>query len=434
VHLEQAGHLLPAALRRVEDLVARLQQPRVDAHVGDLPALHHGNLEGKRRERRAVARWALLLGLRDGVHAPDGRDVFRRRQVIDDGIQDELDPLVAKRRPAQDGHDFEGDGGFSDRPDQLGLRDGLLGQILLGNPVIGLGDRFQQALAAGLGLRANVLRDLGDVEGRPQGVLPPRDEPHADQVDDPPEMIGFSEGGLDGQWHGCEALPHHLHGVGEVRADPVHLVDEGNLGDAVLVGLVPDGLRLRLHALHGGEDHDGAVENPEAALDLDREVHVPRGVDDMDLVVAPVAGGHGGRDGDPPLLLLGHPVHDGLAVVDLAHLVGLARVVENPLRDRRLPRVDVGDDPDVPDSRQLHSCHGYRVACGRRQSFPASPCRERRRAAYPPACACFAISLSGAMGSRRSMCPLIVVTSLPPTWMRIRLTSGRFPARELARE
>jgi hypothetical protein len=36
--------------------------------------------------------------------------------------------------------------------------------------------------------------------------------------------------------------------------------------------------------------------------------------------------------------------------VDLAHLVGAARVVQDPLGRGRLARVDVGHDPDVADA------------------------------------------------------------------------------------
>ena len=135
---------------------------------------------------------------------------------------------------------------------------------------------------------------------------------------------------------------------GIVRPDPVHLVDERHLGNAVLVGLVPDGLRLGLHPAYGAEDDDGPVEDPEAPLDLNGEIDMTRRVDDVDLMVFPGAGGHRRGDGDPPLLFLRHPVHHGLAVVDLAHLVGFPRVEENPLRHRRLAGIDVGDDSDIP--------------------------------------------------------------------------------------
>ena len=43
-----------------------------------------------------------------------------------------------------------------------------------------------------------------------------------------------------------------------------------------MVGLTPDRLRLRLHAGDGIEDDDAAVEDAQAALDLDGEVDVAR--------------------------------------------------------------------------------------------------------------------------------------------------------------
>src|SRR5262249_29384851 len=116
---------------------------------------------------------------------------------------------------------------------------------------------------------------------------------------------------------------------------------------AVLVRLAPHRLRLRLDAAHGAEDRHGAVEHAQAALDLDREVDVPGRVDDVDAVLAPEAGRRGGGDRDAALLLLLHPVHLGRALVDLAHLVRDARVVEDTLGGRGLPRIDVRHDPDV---------------------------------------------------------------------------------------
>ena len=61
----------------------------------------------------------------------------------------------------------------------------------------------------------------------------------------------------------------------------------------------------------------------------------------------PRSGRRGGRDRDAALLLLLHPVHRRGALVDLADLVGAARVVEDALGRRRLSGVDVRHDPDV---------------------------------------------------------------------------------------
>ena len=170
---------------------------------------------------------------------------------------------------------------------------------------------------------------------------------HLDQVDDADEVALAADRQLDRQRVGAEAVRHRLDRVEEVGAGAVHLVDVGEARDLVLVGLAPDGLRLRLDAGDGVEDGDRAVEDAQAALDLDREVDVAGRVDDVDPVAVPLAGGRGGGDRDAALLLLFHPVHDGGALVDLADFVGAAGVVEDALGRRRLTGVDVRHDPDV---------------------------------------------------------------------------------------
>ena len=148
---------------------------------------------------------------------------------------------------------------------------------------------------------------------------------------------------------GAQFFLHGVHGGPEIGPHAVHLVDEGQLGHAVFVRLMPDGLGLGLHAAHRVKDADGAVQHPKRAFHLDGEVHVARGVDDIDDATLPLAGGHRRSDGDAALLLLGHPVHDRGAVVHLAHLVGAAGVIEDALRQGGLPGVDVGNDADIAD-------------------------------------------------------------------------------------
>ena len=115
----------------------------------------------------------------------------------------------------------------------------------------------------------------------------------------------------------------------------------------------------RLDARDTVEHDDRAVEDAQAALDLDREVHVPGRIDNVDSMVVPGAGRRRGSDRDAALLLLGHPVHGGRALMDLAELVDLLRVEEDPLGHGRLARVDMGDDSDVPRLRERNgSCHG----------------------------------------------------------------------------
>ena len=146
----------------------------------------------------------------------------------------------------------------------------------------------------------------------------------------------------------AEALADRLDAAPEVGAGAVELVDEAEARHAVAVGLAPDRLGLGLDAGHAVEDDDRAVEHAQAALDLDGEVHVPGRIDDVDAMIAPEAGRGRGGDGDAALLLLGHPVHRGRALMHLADLVDLLRVEEDALGDGGLAGVDVRDDADVP--------------------------------------------------------------------------------------
>ena len=84
------------------------------------------------------------------------------------------------------------------------------------------------------------------------------------------------------------------------------------------------------------------------ALDLDGEVDVPGRVDDVD------AGIRQKQVVEAAVMVMPRSCSCSIqsiwvgALVDLAHLVGHARVVEDPLGRRGLTRVDVRHDPDVP--------------------------------------------------------------------------------------
>lgn len=78
-----------------------------------------------------------------------------------------------------------------------------------------------------------------------------------------------------------------------------------------------------------------------------------RGVDDVDALVLPKAGGGRRSDGDAPLLLLRHPVHGRAALVHLADLVGLAGIEKDALGGGGLAGVNVRHDSNVAVVRQL---------------------------------------------------------------------------------
>ena len=255
--------------------------------------------------------------------------LFLNEEPHSTGVMLEVERRLADRRAEQVDRD-------------LGLLEDQLEQL-----VVVVRDLLEQLLAGGLGDVLVVVGDVGDLDVLAELVVVD-DRLHVEKVDDPQEVALGADRQLDRHGVRAEAVDHRLHALVEVRADAVHLVDVGDARHVVLVGLAPDGLGLRLDAGDGVEQRDRAVEHAQGALDLDREVDVAGRVDDVDAVVGPLAGGRRGGDRDAALLLLRHPVHGGRALVDLAHLVGAAGVIEDALGRRGLARVDVGHDPDVP--------------------------------------------------------------------------------------
>ena len=146
----------------------------------------------------------------------------------------------------------------------------------------------------------------------------------------------------------------------EVRTHLVHLVDEVDTGDVVRVSLTPHGLRLGLDTFLTVEHGNCTVEDAQRALNLNREVNVTGGVDDVDLVTVP-EGGHGcGGDGNTTLLFLLHPVGGRGAIVRLANLVVDARVEQNTFGHGGLAGIDVSHDADVANLIEVSKhlvCH-----------------------------------------------------------------------------
>jgi hypothetical protein len=146
---------------------------------------------------------------------------------------------------------------------------------------------------------------------------------------------------------GSQAVLDHFHDTEEVCSHAIHLVDESDFRNLVSVCLMPHCFGLRLDSAHPTEDADRAVENSQGPFHLDGEIHMTGSVNNIDRVVAPIAGSDRRGDRDAPLLLLDHPVHGGLAVMDFSHLVHAPGVIEDPFGDRRLPCINVGNDTDV---------------------------------------------------------------------------------------
>ena len=181
----------------------------------------------------------------------------------------------------------------------------------------------------------------------PKTLLIPKDRLHLYQVNDSFEMLLCPDRELERDRPGPQTIVNHPHHTEKVGSHPVHLVDEGNAGNVVFVCLTPNCFRLGLYPSNGTENRDGPVEHPERPLDLNGKIHMARGIDDIDPIIAPQTGGSRRSDRYPPLLLLDHPVHRGGSLVHFTDLIVDPRIVENPLSRRSLPRINMGHDADI---------------------------------------------------------------------------------------
>ncbi len=153
---------------------------------------------------------------------------------------------------------------------------------------------------------------------------------------------------------GFQPVYHHLHHVEKIGPRTIHLIDEGDTRHTVLIGLPPDGFRLRLHAAHRVVDHHCPVQHPHGSLHFNGEIDVPGGVNNIDVVrlitaihPGPEAAYRRRGDGNAPLLLLRHPVGDRRAIVDLPQLVAHPGVKQDALGGGGFTGINMCRDADV---------------------------------------------------------------------------------------
>ncbi len=348
VHLQHAAQALVVVLGGVINRGTGVHLAGIDAEIDQLADERvRCDLEGERGERLVIGSVAVhfLAGFRIGPL--DGGDIRRGGHESDDRVQQLLHALVFIGRTACDRHEFVGNGRLADGGDDLFPGQLLAVQVFFHHRVVLLGNRFQQLGTVLFGDFFHIVRDFLDAHILAHFIVIDI-RFHVDEVDDAPERVFLADRQLDGHGVGLEPVLHHLHGIEKVGAHNVHLVDIRHARDAELLRLAPHGLGLRLDAAFRGKDRDVAVQHAQGALHFHREVHVAGGVDNIDAVVLPEAGGGGGSDGDAALLLFRHPVHGGVAVMDLAHFMIDSGIIQDTLRRRCLTGIDMGRNADIP--------------------------------------------------------------------------------------
>src|SRR6266849_6877781 len=349
MHLEQATYSLMLLRTRVHHRLARLQLSRVHTDKRQLTHKRVGHdLEGQRRERLFVVGLAREFLPTVGIEAVRLFRVERRGQVIHHRIQQRLDTFILECRSHHHRKQLQPDRGFTQRRLQFIRRNGLAFQKLVQNFVIVLGDGFDKLRMERLSLFLQFRGNIGGLILRANRLVLPNDGFHGDQIHHSSKLVFLSNGDLNRDWLGVEALAEGIDGMLEISTHLVDLVNETNSRNAVLVRLPPYFFRLRLHSVHRVKYSNGAVEHAQRSFHLGRKVNVAGRIDNVDADVAPSTGRRRRRNRYAPLLLLLHPVHDGRAFMHLADTVRLSRIKQDALRRRGLPGIDVGHDADVP--------------------------------------------------------------------------------------
>ena len=127
---------------------------------------------------------------------------------------------------------------------------------------------------------------------------------------------------------------------------------------AHLERLGDDEFGLRQRPFGGIDQHDRAIHHVEDALDLAAEIGVAGRIDDVDAGVLPDQRRRLGQDGDAALALEIVGIHRALG--DALVLAKRAGLLQQPVDQRGLAMVDVGDDGDVA---KVHWCSGKSRGC-----------------------------------------------------------------------
>ena len=364
VHLQKTADAFLLVLGSVQHVGAGLESAGVYAQVGELANERVGHdleCQGSKRCLRVGRTLVFFAGF--GVRALDGGNVYRRRHVVNNSVEQFLNALVLVSGAYEHGVELALANALADSSLEFLNGNFLFHEDLFHQIVVAVCSCFEKFLMIELCIFLELSGDL--VHGLRVGhaLVVGLEVPcgHGNQVDYAPEVVLSAHGHLSSNSRCVKAIAHGLNCMEEVSANTVVLVDECDAGYTVALSLTPYGFGLRLYAGNSIEYGYGTVENAQGALYLSGEVYVAGGVDDLEtiflIVFLPEAGGSCSGNGYAALLLLNHPVHGSCAIMNLTDLVRLARVVQDTLGSGGFTGIDVSHDADVAGMLQRSLSH-----------------------------------------------------------------------------
>src|SRR5690606_28370067 len=163
------------------------------------------------------------------------------------------------------------------------------------------------------------LRDRYYLIGHPLIMLAPNNSTVIHEAHYTAEVLLRTNRPLNTNRGATQPLSHLLAYLQKVSAGALHLVDESNAGNPIIIHQAPVRLRLRLDAVDGTKQEDKSIKYAKRTAHLNGKVNVTGRINDIDMVfiaaIVPIYGCCSRRDGYPALLLLLHPVHCGRTLV-----------------------------------------------------------------------------------------------------------------------
>ena len=342
MHLHDAAHPLGLARESIENHRALLQATGVNPGEGEGAVLIVHDLEGQGSQgpvgidhRQFTCLVAVNINLRLR------RNLGRVGKIVDYCVQNQLHPLVLEGRSAEGRVEGQTDGSLTDEPlERLHIRF-LPFQILLHRLVVLLHRYFDQFVAVVLHLLHHVgRRGLDPETGRVPRFIPDPCLP-GEEINHSRERVLDANRQSHHHRLRCQHILDLLNHAVEIGTNPVQLVHQNETRHRRFIRITPVGLGLGLHPTRSTKNPNAPIKHLERTINLNGEVHVPRSINDVKLMVVPETGGGRRLNRDPPLLFLLHEIRGGGTIVHLPDLVDLPRELENALRGSRLSRIDV---------------------------------------------------------------------------------------------
>ena len=334
----------------VQYRVAGVEFARIHAHINEVASWLGNRFEGQTGKMifwiRATQDFFLFLATWN--HAFNWRTVAWSRQQVDDMVEQLLHAVEVLAGTAHHWGEQAAQGAFTQGGLQEFFGNGLFIENQFSDLVVRKRCHFQKFSAALLGFGAVAFWDFYQRKVDVALIFRvAQNKFHANQIDNAFEI------GVGANWNGANGgfsqklFLHLADATVEIRTCAVEFVDVGDAGNFVLVGLKPHGFRLDFHTTNGAEHTHCTVKNAQGSLHFSGEVHVTGGIDNVDLIDAPVHRNGGRVNRDTLGAFQWIEVGCGIAGVHVTHFVLGTTEVKNTLGCGRLAGIDVRDDADV---------------------------------------------------------------------------------------